>query len=74
MNATTQTTTVTRLSEEVQVKKEEGRRDMYRYRCTFCGKTGRWLKEGAMVNYHLRRHQGDSMERTPCPRLRRANA
>ncbi|HEY7821277.1 MAG TPA: hypothetical protein VIG24_00490 [Acidimicrobiia bacterium] len=67
---TTATATITRFSEEIQVKHEDGRADLYRYRCSFCGGTGRWIKDGATVNYYLRRHQGDSMERTPCPKIR----
>ena len=67
---TTATGTITNYRDELQEKSEEGRDTMYRYRCSFCGKTGRWFKDGNMANYYLRRHQGDSMDRTPCPRIR----
>jgi hypothetical protein len=67
---TTATATIARFDDEIQIKHEDGRDDLLRYRCTHCGHKGRWMKNGAMVNMYLRRHQGDSMERTPCPKIR----
>lgn len=64
------TATIEKYGEEMQVKRQDGRDDLYRYRCGFCGRTGRWNKNGNMANVGLRAHQGDSRERTPCPRLR----
>lgn len=55
---------------ELQEKTEDGRDAMYRYSCSFCGKKGRWFKDGNMANMALRAHQGDSRDRTPCPRIR----
>lgn len=45
-------------------------RNRYRYRCAFCGHTGRWLRDGATARMYLRHHQGDSRDYTPCRRLR----
>lgn len=59
------TATITEYGYEMQQKG-----DLFRYSCSACGKTGRWYRDGNMANYSLRRHQGDSMERTPCPKIR----
>lgn len=61
---------VRRYSDELEIKDAPDGTDRFRYRCGFCGHRGRWLKNGSMANVGLRAHQGDSMERTPCPRLR----
>jgi len=66
----TATATIRNYGYEMQEKQEDGRDAMYRYRCSFCGKTGRWFKDGSMANTALRAHQGDSRDRTPCPNIR----